>query len=402
VFFDANGDGHPDLYVVSGGNEFRGEDDALQDRLYVNDGRGGFHRDTAALPRFAESGSCVVAGDWSGDGRVDLFVGRRVVARGYGLAPRSYLLENDGRGHFRDVTAAKAPSLAAAGMVSSAAWIDYDHDGRLDLIVTGEWMSIRAFHQENRGFVDRTDQAGLAGTNGWWNTVTAADLNGDGRQDLVLGNLGLNSYLHASPAEPARAYVHDFFANGTIEQILTVYKHGVSYPLAGRDELIKGMPQLRNKYPSYRSFGASRVDDILPKAELREATVLEARDFATSVALNRGNGTFDLQPLPTEAQLAPVYAILAQDFDRDGHTDLLLGGNFYGTKPLEGRYDASYGTLLRGDGDGGFAPVDLETSGLLIEGQVRHMALLRWAGGRRLIVVARNGEHLQFLRPLKP
>ncbi|PYO96125.1 MAG: RNA-binding protein, partial [Gemmatimonadetes bacterium] len=192
VFFDANGDGRPDLYVVSGGNEFEKDDAALQDRLYVNDGHGRFHRDSLALPRLSESGSCVVPGDWNGDGHLDLFVGRRVVTRHYGLTPRSYLLENDGTGHFRDVTLEKAPALAEVGMVASAAWVDYDHDGRLDLIVVGEWMPVRVFHQENGRLVDRTAEAGLMGTAGWWNSVTVADLNGDGRPDLVLGNLGLN------------------------------------------------------------------------------------------------------------------------------------------------------------------------------------------------------------------
>ena len=392
VFFDADGDGHPDLYVVSGGNEFWDDAEPLRDRLYINDGRGGFLRAVHALPDFFHNGSCVVPGDFDGDGDIDLFVGSRVVARQYGRTPRSYLLENDGAGHFTDVTLEKAPALADAGMVSAAAWIDHG------LIVVGEWMPVRVFRQENGRFVDRTTEAGLSGTNGWWNSVTAADLNGDGRKDLVLGNLGLNSYIRASPAEPARLYVNDFFGNGTLEQILTFYKHGVSYPIAGRDELVRLMPQLRSKYPSYRSFGASRIEDIFPAAELKGATVLEARDFATSVALNKGDGTFDLQALPTEAQFAPVYAGLAEDFDRDGHVDLLLGGNFYGVTPVQGRYDASYGLLLRGDGTGRFAPVDLEASGLVIDGQVRHLAFLKGAKGERLIVAARNGDRLQVLR----
>jgi len=401
VFFDANGDGHPDLYVVTGGNEFWEDHDALQDRLFINDGKGNFRRDEAALPRFSESGSCVVPGDFNGDGHLDLFVGRRVVARSYGATPRSYLLENDGAGHFRDVTAAKAPALAAAGMVTAAAWVDYDGDGRLDLIVVGEWMPVRVFHQENGRFVDRTREAGLAGSEGWWNSVLAADVNVDGRVDLVLGNLGLNSYLRASPAEPVRLYVNDFGHNGTREQILTFYKHGVSYPLAGRDELARLMPQLRSRYPSYAAFGASRVEDIFSRAELREATVLEAHDFASSVALNNGNGTFRLEPLPVEAQFAPVYAAQAGDFDGDGRTDLLVAGNFYGVQPILGRYDAGYGVLLRGVGDGHFAAVDMEESGVMIEGQVRHMAVLRHAGGDRLIVIARNNDRLEVLRPLR-
>ncbi len=402
VFFDANGDGRPDLYVVSGGNEFWEEDAALQDRLYVNDGRGQFHRDTLALPRLAESGSCAVPGDWNGDGHLDLFVGRRVVARAYGLTPRSYLLENDGRGRFRDVTLEKAPALAQAGMVTAAAWIDYDHDGKLDLIVVGEWMPIRVFHQEDGRLVDRTAEAGLAGTEGWWNSVTVADLNGDGHPDLVLGNLGLNSYLQASPTEPARLYVHDFGHNGTREQILTFYKHGVSYPLAGRDELLSLIPRLRDRYPSSAAFGGARVEDIFPAAELKQATVREAHVFASSVALNNGTGSFTLRPLPAEAQFAPIRAVLVDDFDGNGRPDLLVGGNLYGVPPVLGRYDASYGLLLSGTGDGRFESVDMEKSDLVIDGQVRHMGWMRQADGRRLIVVARNNDKLQILRPPAP
>jgi hypothetical protein len=402
VLFDADGDGRPDLYVVSGGNEFWGDDPALQDRLYVNDGRGRFHRDTLALPRLSESGSCVVPGDFNGDGHLDLFVGRRAVARRYGMAPRSYLLENDGTGHFRDVTLEKAPALAEAGMVTAAAWVDYDHDGRLDLIVTGEWMAVRVFHNENGRLVDRTREAGLAGTEGWWTSVTIADLNGDGRPDLVLGNLGLNSYLRASPAEPARMYVADFGHNGTLEQVLTVYKHGVSYPVAGRDELLRLIPSLRSRYSTYASFGAARVEDVFTAAELAQATVRDVRIFASSIALNDGNGTFTLVPLPVEAQFAPIRAALAGDFDGDGRTDLLVAGNDYGFPPVLGRQDAGYGLLLRGTGDGRFAAVDMERSGLVIDGQVRHMRWLGRADGSRVIVAARNNDKLQVLRPPRP
>jgi hypothetical protein len=286
-------------------------------------------------------------------------------------------------------------------MVTSAAWIDYDHDGRLDLIVVGEWMPVRVFHQENGRLVDRTAEAGLTGTEGWWNSVTVADLNGDGRPDLVLGNLGLNSYVQASPTEPARLYVGDFGHDGTLEQILTFYKHGVSYPLAGRDELIGLIPRLRVRYAGYADFGPARVEDIFPAADLARATVREARVFASSVAMNNGNGTFTLRPLPAEAQFAPIRAALVDDFDGDGRPDLLVGGNLYGVPPVLGRYDASYGLLLSGMGDGRFSGVDMERSGVIIDGEVRHMGWLRRADGTRLMVVARNNDKVQVMRPLR-
>jgi len=391
ALFDADGDGDLDLYVVSGGNEFW-QGAPLRDRLYLNDGHGNFSRSETALPEFFHNGSCVAAS------RDFLFVGSRVVARRYGVTPRSYLLENDGHGHFRDVTAQIAPGLDSVGLVTGASWLDYDGDGKLDLIVVGEWMPVRVFHQENGRFMDRTEQAGFAHTNGWWTSIASADLNGDGRPDLILGNLGLNSFLRASPAEPARLYVSDFFETGTLKQILTSYRHGVSYPLAGRDELVQVMPSLRSRYPTYASFGASRIQDIIPGKELKQAHVLEADTFASVIALNRGDGTFELHTLPAEAQFAPIYASLAEDFDGDGKTDLIVAGNFYGVTPVEGRYDASYGLFLHGDGRGGFSAVDMEQSGLAIDGQVRHMAGLTGAKRERLIVVARNNDRLEVVR----
>jgi len=401
AFFDADGDGDQDLYVVSGGNEFSGAAEALRDRLYINDGRGGFRRSREALPDFFHIGSCVVPGDFDGDGHVDLFVGSRVESGSYGLAPRSYLLRNDGAGRFTDVTMERAPALARTGMVSDAAWLDHDNDGALDIIVVGEWMPVRLFAQREGKFIDRTAAAGFAATSGWWNSITVADVNADGRPDAVLGNLGLNSYIKASRERPARLYVHDFGRNGTLEQILTFSKNGVSYPLASRDELVRQVAPLRVRYPTYASFGASRAEDIFPAAELKAARMLEAQTLASTVALSNGDGSFSLRPLPTEAQFAPIYAALADDFDGDGRIDLLLGGNFHGVTPMRGRYDASYGTLLRGKGDGLFAPVELDESGLVIDGQVRRIASIRRARGGRSIIVARNNDRLLVFQVLR-
>jgi hypothetical protein len=257
------------------------------------------------------------------------------------------------------------------------------------------------FHQESGKLVDRTREAGLANTNGWWNSVEAVDLRGTGRQDLVLGNLGLNSYLHASAKEPVRLYVSDFShtGGGNVEQILTSYQNGVSYPLAGRDELLKKIPSLRAKYPTYKEFGASRIEDILPAPDLRDAQVREADTFASAIALNEGNGTFTLRALPTEAQFAPIYASLAGDFDRDGRTDLIVGGNLYGVTPMLGRNDASYGLMLKGDGKGGFTAVDMNSSNLAIDGQIRDIQVLRGPKGQRQIIVARNNGAIVVLQP---
>ena len=398
AFFDANGDGHPDLVVAAAGNEFFGDADALRPRLYLNDGAGHFTRVPDAFPGVFENASCVVPGDFNGDGRPDLFLGARVVSRQYGMSPKSRLLRNDGGGHFTDVTAQLAPGLADAGMVTSATWIDYDHDGKLDLVVVGEFTPVRVFHNEGGRLVERTKEAGLAGTEGWWSHVQAVDLTGSGRKDLVLGNLGLNSYLKATPDEPVRMYVGDFGHNGTLEQVLTFYKHGVSYPVAGRDEIVKLIPPLRSRYPSYAKFGASRVEDIFPEGDLGAARVLEARTFASAVARNNGNGTFTLRALPTEAQFSPIYASLAGDFEGDGHTELLLAGNFFGFQPLIGRADASYGTLLRAGSNGALTAVPMERTGLMLDGQVRHMAPLRGPNGERLIVVVRNDDRVQVIR----
>jgi hypothetical protein len=401
TFFDANGDGAPDLYVVSGGNQFLVPAAPMRGRLYLNDGHGRFSRDLAAIPELYDNGGCVAAGDFDGDGHIDLFLGSRSVPGRYGVSPRSHLLRNDGHGRFIDVTTERAPGLADAGMLTSAAWVDYDADGALDLVTVGEWTPVRVFHQERGRLVDRTDRGGLAGSEGWWNVITVADVNSDSRPDLVLGNLGLNSYLTASSSDPVRLYVGDFAHDGGVMPILTRHDKGGERPVAGREELLRAIPSLRGRFPTHASFGASTIEQIIPPAELRAARTLVARTFASAVALNDGRGKFVLRSLPVDAQLAPVHAVVADDFDRDGRVDLLLGGNFYGVQPIQGRYDASYGLLLRGIGDGRFAAIDMTQSGVEITGQVRRLRSLRTKGGR-LVAVARNDDRLLLLQPVAP
>ena len=391
VFFDANGDGFPDLYVVSGGNEYSEGAPALQDRLYLNDGHGHFRKSLNSLPVESVSGSRVIAADFDGDGAIDLFVGGRVVPWRYGTNPRSTLLRNDGHGHFTDVTAKWAPELEHVGMVTDAIWRDVDGDGRPDLVVVGEWMPITVFRNMGAGRLKKLTVPGLEHSEGWWNRIIAGDFDGDGRIDFVVGNLGLNGRLHASAREPMEMYVKDFDGNGSVEQILTAYNGGVSYPLALRDELVKALPFLAPRFPTYTSYAAKRVTDIFTPKELEGAEHKVVHTFASSLMHNNGNGSFTLVPLPDEAQLAPIYGMLAADVDGDGKTDLLVAGNFDGFKPEIGRMSSSAGVMLRGDGRGAFTPVRGPESGFRVPGQSRDIQRVRTADGE-LIIVARNND----------
>ena len=401
VFFDADGDGHPDLYVVSGGSEFSDLAPALQDRLYLNDGRGHFRKATGSLPTEYISGSRVAAADYDGDGDIDLFVGGRVVPWHYGRDPRSMLLQNDGHGHFTDVTERLAPELARVGMVTDAVWQDVDGDGRLDLVVVGEWMPITVFRNVGGGKFVRLNTPGLEQSDGWWNRIVAGDFTGHGRVDFIVGNLGLNTRLRATATEPVTMYVKDFARNGFDVQIVSCYNHGTSYPIVMRDDLIKAIPSLKVRYLNYKDYARQTVTDIFSPAELAGAVFKQAHTFATTLARNNGDGSFTLVPLPLEAQLAPVYGILAQDFDGDGKTDLLLAGNFDGVKPEIGRMSASYGLLLRGDGQGNVTPVRTTESGFLAPGQARDIARVRTRRGD-LYVVTRNNDRPLVFRSTPP
>lgn len=389
VFFDANGDGRPDLYVVSGGNEFTEGSSALQDRLYINDGRGRFHKAVDALPTETTSGSRVAAADFDGDGHVDLFVGGRAVPLAYGTDPASMLLRNDGRGHFVDVTDQVAPGLRHVGMVTDAVWRDIDGDGRPDLVLVGEWMPITIFHNTGAK-LERLNVPGLEKSNGWWNRIVAGDFTGHGRVDFIVGNLGLNGRLQASASEPATMFVTAFA--GSVQPVIATYSKGVSYPVAMRDELLEAIPQLRERFPTYASYARASMDSVFRPQERVGVPMKSAYTFATSLVRNNGDGSFTIVPLPEEAQRAPVYGILPWDVDGDGHVDLLLAGNFDGVPPeYGGRMSASYGLFLRGDGKGGFTPVDVLHSGFAAPGQSRDIQRLRTARGD-VFVVARNDD----------
>ena len=395
LFFDANGDGHADLFVCSGGNEFSSNSTALISRLYLNDGHGHFVKSPQLLPSAAvfESASCVTAGDYDGDGDLDLFIGIRLKPFNYGYPCRGYLLQNDGHGHFTDVTGIVAPELLKAGMVTDAKWFDYDRDGKADLVLAGDYLPLRVFHNGGREGLKEVFPAGLDSSNGWWNRLVVADVNGDGWPDLVAGNHGLNSRFRASRDKPVTMYVSDFDQNGTVEQIVCCYNGDKQYPMCLRHDLVAALPGLKKKYLHYNEYKEQTMTDIFTPEQLAGAVKLDAYELRSCVFVNDGKGGFVKKALPGEAQFSPVYGITAGDYDGDGVADLLVGGNFYESKPEVGIYDASYGLLLKGDGRGGFAPVPAARSGLFVKGGVRDIAPLR-VGGKRCVAVARNNDSL--------
>jgi len=353
TFFDADNDGDLDLYVASGGTEFSSSSSALSDRLYINDGSGNFTKSPQALPTGQfESSATVEAADFDGDGDIDLFVGVRAIPFRYGVPVNGYILENNGEGDFSNVTKQLAPGLLEVGLIKDAIWEDINKDNRPDLLVVGEWMPLKVFINISRqgqiSFQDITESAGLGESDGWWNCIQSGDFDNDGDTDFIIGNHGLNSRFKASFKKPISIYINDYDRNGTIEQIITTFNGDTAYPLALRHDLVMQMPHLKKKYLKYESFKGQTINDIFPSEKLQNSVIHQAYNLETSMLINNGDGTFEIKGLPLKAQLSPTFGVLVGDFDSDGNQDILLGGNLHNTKPEVGRYDASYGLLLKG------------------------------------------------------
>ncbi len=398
IFFDADNDGDQDLYVASGGNEFPSSSSAFTDRLYINDGKGNFSKNSQVLPSGKyESTSCVRPADYDGDGDMDLFVGIRLQPFAYGLPVNGYILENDGHGNFINVTQERAKGLTGIGMITDMAWADIDNDGDQDMVIVGDWMPVKIFINDKGFFTDRSDQYGLLQTEGWWHTITAADLNGDGFTDFVLGNHGKNSLFRALPDRPVMMYVNDFDLNGDIEQIICTYNGNVAYPAVMKDELVRQIPSLSSKYNKYSDYRDQRIEDMFSPEVLKKSIRLEARMMESIILMNSGHGTFDIVPLPVEAQFSPVYAIAVDDFDHDGRCDIILGGNQYRAKPQTGIYDASYGLFLKGYPGPSWRNVAFDASGFFVKGEIRDIERMNIKNSK-VIVVARNNDNLQFFK----
>jgi len=335
--------------------------------------------------------------DFNKDGKIDLFVGIRLRPFEYGLPANGYLLQNDGHGNFSDVTAKIAPGLTGIGMITDMAWADVDNDGDLDMVIVGDWMPVKIFINENGIFKDESERFGLSGTEGWWHSIIAKDLNGDGKVDFILGNQGLNSFFKASASKPVSMYVNDFDLNGSIEQIICAYNGDKSYPVAMKDDLVNQIPSLSEKYKKFDDYKDATIENMFPADVVERSVKLKTFTLQSCVMMNSGQESFHLTPLPSEAQFSPVYAIIAGDFDHDGICDIVIGGNQYRAKPETGINDASYGLFLKGNKDGTWTPVSSMKSGIFTKGEIRDLKNIN-INGNRYIVVARNNDYLQLYK----
>jgi enediyne biosynthesis protein E4 len=388
---DVNNDGNPDLVVASGGNEFIGQDPLMRPRIYLNDGKAHFSKAAHAFDSVFVNASCVVADDFNGDGAVDLFIGGRSVPNHYGQVPRSYLLQNDGKGRFTDVTEQYAKELAEIGFVTKAIWFDMDNNGEKDLVLCLEWGGIIAFLNHHGKFTKKV----LTDLKGWWNFILPVDLNHDGNIDLIAGNLGLNNMLKASEKEPVKMYYQDFGGSGKKEQVITYYFNHREIPFANKDELEKQMPGLKKKFLYAADFAKASLEELFGADQLAKAKLFSADYFANAVLMNQGNLEFKANALPWEAQLSTFRDAVVVDANGDSLPDILLMGNYYENNLLLGRNDADFGTVLLNRGKGNFSAEGI--NGLNIKGQVRHVSKID-IGKSHAFVLAKNNDSLQVIR----
>jgi len=399
VFIDVTGDGHPDLFITSGGVRHERGDPALTNRLYLNDGKGHFTPAPAGtVPGNAESTSVAAAADFEGTGKVGLFVGGRVVPGRWPETPRSYLYRNIG-GKLLDITDEYAPGLRNVGMVTAAAWADMDHSGRLDLILATEWGAITYFHNNGHGLEDWTRKAGLADRTGWWSSLAVADLNGDGKMAIIAGNVGLNTKYHASAAEPTVLFAGDLDGSGRQQLVEAQYEDGKLYPVRGRSKLAYVFPWITKKFPTYEAYSRATVDQIFPAEYLAKAKRYAATELASGIFTRGADGTFEFKPLPTMAQISPINGIVVRDLTGNGRLDIYCVGNNFEPEPSTGRFDGGVSLLLRNDGQGVLTPVPAWQSGLLAYGDTRAavaVALPAQKGVPSIAVSQSNGPVLLF------
>jgi hypothetical protein len=399
LLFDADNDGDLDLYVASGGYQNAPNSSAYTDKLYINDGKGNFTLDTAALPVNMTSKSCVRAIDYDHDGDLDLFVAGRVSPWNYPNPVSCAIYRNDtknGKVKFTDVTATVAKPLLNIGMVCDAIWTDFDNDGWQDLVLAGEWMPVTFLRNDHGRFVNVTASSQIGNQIGWWNSITAGDFDNDGDIDYVVSNLGENSFYKASDKYPVSIYAKDFYHQGIVQCMLTSYikdrQGGVLKEFAtdSRDDLIAQLPFLKKRALSYKKYAETTFGQLFTPEELDSAIKYSANNFKSSFIRNNGNGTFTMEPLPDMAQYSAINGMVTDDFDGDGNLDICMNTNDYGTEPSYGRYDALNGLILKGDGKGKFTPLNSLQSGIFIPENGKALVKLRSSDGKYLIIASQN------------
>lgn len=398
LIFDPDDDGDNDIYIVSGGNEFKPNSKLLQDRLYINDGRGNFVRSKFALPDFPTSGSRVSAEDFDNDGDLDLFVGGRLIPANYPYPAHSYLLENiskPGRPQFK-ISTKNSNTLSKLGLVTTSLWLDYDKDGWKDLFVTGEWMPIKVFKNTNGILTDVSNTLGLKNTTGWWFSMSSGDFDNDGDLDLICGNLGLNYKYKASDKETFDIYLNDFDGNKINDIVLSYYNDGKKYPVRGRECSSQQIPSIKKKYKTYNGYANATLQDIYDEDKLKKGIHYKVTSFASMYLENTGN-SFTTHQLPIEAQLSPLNQILIKDFDKDGNLDAVAAGNLFASEVETPRADAGHGIFLKGDGTGNFNAISTQKSGLYTPGDVKDLALIQ-VKNTNYILSVKNSDFLQFIK----
>ncbi len=386
-FADVNGDKFVDLIVASGGNEFSLNSTYSTPRLYLNDGKGTFTKSPNAFTNIHSSSSKIALEDINKDGYIDLFLGSRATPYSYGVIPESFLLINDGKGQFKDMTTSYSSTLKKAGLVKDAKWIDIDGDKDNDLVIASEWSEVQVYVREGNALKKRN----ITTDKGWWNLIHAIDYDNDGDMDIIMGNQGLNSRLHPSRQEPIRMYFGDFDDNDAKEQVITYYLGGKEIPLSNKTDIEKKIPRIKKQYLKAADFAKASVEDIFLKKYLDKAEQFEANQFANVLLINDGKGNFTQQTLPLELQYAPLMSASNFDIDKDGRLDVLLGMNDYSTSVLLGRYDANYGGVLLNTKDG-FKYSNFGNT--IIKGQVRKIMSIMIKGKIYFIYLRNNDSTL--------
>ncbi|MDZ4745571.1 MAG: VCBS repeat-containing protein [bacterium] len=389
LLFDADGDKDLDAFIVTGGNEYEPDDVELEDQLYLNDGKGRFTLSKDALPSMLIAGSRAAAADYDKDGDIDLFVGGRVVPGRFPVIPKSVLLRNN-KGRFTDVTESAAPGLSTAGMTSDVAWIDYDSDGDLDLLVVGEWMTPRLWRNTKGMFSEVTEGVGLKGLEGWWRCATVADIDKDGDDDIVLGNMGLNCRFAPSENAPLEMVAADFDDNGSIDPLMSYVPDGVRRPTRGKSAVTQHMPVLTRSFNLHSQFASARITDLIPAGFTGDVLKSTSSTLTSGILVNDG-GAFTFRALPDIAQIAPINDVDAWDVNGDGALDLVIVGNSRGMDPDIVAYDAGIGLVLLGDGKGNYTEWRSDSSGFVVPEVARRIVHMKWDVDSMLLVAAVNG-----------